>query len=1014
MLTLPATELAEGGLLTATVTREVPAATDLIINIVSSDDAQLDAPLAVVLPQGETSVTFQLTAVDDTLVERAASYTVNVTATGHVGDSDIVTIPQNDVPTLDISVPGMLAEGSTGPTVLGTISRDVATDRDLIVELTSADAALVSVPATVTILAGQTSATFLIQIADDGDVNGDRSVDVSAHVRPTASGTPFDEGADTATVQVLDNDGEALTITIARDTVAEGKTVTATIRRNTADVSQPLTVTLTSDNLTELTAPATVEIPIGAQTVDVTLSGLEDDEIDGDKIVTLTAAADGFNTGTGSVIVVDINQPDLVITSLEPDRLTAFTGDSIDASWRIENLGFAPAEGTWTQRVFISSDATIGNDTLAGQYSFTGPLGEAQGYDRSAPIQLPNAPGNYWIVVEADIASTVTEGLETNNSRITSLPIVVEAAYSATVMTDVEMAPADTSVLLTGSATNTADGTPAAFKQVSVHVEVRGTKRILPAITDSGGNYQVTFNPLPGEGGSYTVGATFPGITSAAVQDSFKLVGMRAEPPSDSIRVKEGDPAKNDSVLIRNLADVELTNLQIELLDVPANLQVIATFDPDISVLPEMGTVTLNYSVAATDPSIQSGTFRLRVTSSEAPDVIVPVSFRVVPLISRLVATPGSLSKSMLVGDQTSVEFTIENTGGLGTGPLSVLLPSGADWLTLATPANIPSLAPGGTTSLTLLLTPAESLALTAYNGSLVVRGDTTQVSVPFSFRAVSEETGDLEITVTDEFFYFTDEKPLVTDATVILRDAITGEEIASSDDATIDIPAGGVTTLALAAAAIAPPTVTIDSEGRVKFSGVAEGPYTLEVRSEDHETYRNTVRIEAGELNINEVFISRNLVEYTWTVEEIEIEDRTRITIDATFETNVPAPVVTVEGVIDLADLQVVGQSQQYNIKITNHGLIATDNVEMNFGEHPFYKFTPLISDIGVLPAKTEIIIPVLVERIADFDTLSGSELAKLAGIDAVQALSMDVSALMSAAASAATVPCSIQATVI
>lgn len=1006
-LTVASPEVAEGDLLRATIERDVAATSDILVNIFSSDDAHLDAPLAVLLPAGETSADFDLLAVNDTLVERNAIYTVSINAAGHLGDATAVTIPQNDVPALGLTIPGMLAEGSVGPTVLGTITRDAVTNRDLIVVLESSDNALVSVPTTVTIPAGEASVTFPIEVADDGDVNGDRSVEIVGRVRPTAGGAAFDEGAASDTVEVLDNDGETLTLSLQRDTVAEGRTITATVQRNTVDVTQPLLVTLTSDDLAELAAPATIEIPIGSQTVEFVLTGLQDDETDGDKVVTVTAEADGFNTGTGTVVVVDINLPDLVPTVPTPEKLTALTGETIDVGWRVENLGYAAAEGTWTQRVFVSSDNRVGGDTLVGQYTFTGPLGEGQGYDRSVPVRLPNAPGNYWIIVQTDVANTVLEGLESNNARVSATPITVTPSYTATVMTDVEMAPADTPVLITGNATNVADGEPAAFKEVSVHLVVRGTKRVFPAITDANGDFQLTFTPLPGEGGSYTIGAVFPGVSQAPVQDSFKLVGMRAEPPLDTIRVTEAADPKADSITFRNLADVPLTGLSLEVLgDVPNSIIVTAEIADDATVLTDMGTIAVNYSVAATDSSVLNGSFSLKVSSNEAPDVIVPIDYSVTLLVSRLVATPGRLSKSMLVGDQTSVEFTVENTGGKESGELTVLLPGGADWLTLATPANLPSLAPGATASITLLLTPPENLPLTAYNGSLVVRGDASQARLPFSFRAVSEETGDLEISVTDEFFFFTEEKPFVNSATVRLLDAITGTEVASSKDAERVAPAGAATVLA-------PPTVTIDSDGRIKFAGVAEGPYTLEVRSDDHETYRNTVRVEAGELNAEQVFISRNLVEYTWTVEEVEVEERTRITVDATFETNVPAPVVTVDGVIDLADLQVVGQSQQFDIKITNHGLIGADGVAIDFGDHPFYRFSPLISDIGILPAKSGITVPVIVERVADFDTLAAPALARLAGVGMAQASSMGMSALRLAAASAETVPCSVPATV-
>ncbi|TWU48574.1 hypothetical protein Poly51_44740 [Rubripirellula tenax] len=957
-LSLPATEIVEGGSLTATITRGSAASTDIIISVLNADASQLDVVSSVTLPAGQTSVTFGITAIDDLLIERATQHSIAVSAVGHLASAGDLTILQSDVPAITLQMPQTLAEGSSGPTLLGRVTRDAVSNVAVQVELVSADPTQVVLPATVTIPAGQSFGQFQFQIGNDDLVTGDRSVDVSAGVLPSDGGAAFTESLTNTSVQILEDDGQSLSVTFASDTVAEGRGIQATIARNTTDLSQAVTVTFTSDDVGELIVPTPVTIPAGESSATVTLSGVRDGEVDGDQVVTVLATADGFLTGTGTIVVADSTLPDLIVTSLQPSSVTASTDASIDVSWTIANAGFAPATGTWTQRVFLSDDAVIGNDVLAGQYTFSGPLGKGQSYDRTAPVRLPSQSGDYWIVVQTDIADVVGEGLETNNATITASPISVEAAYTATVSTDVEMAPADTSVLLTGTATNT-DTTPAAFKQVSVHVSVRGTNRIFPAITDAAGNFQLTFNPLPGEGGSYTVGAAHPGEATAQAQDTFKLVGMRAEPPQDSLRIKEGDPATSGSITIRNLADVPLTGLAVEIIDAASNLQVTSAVEGEATTLNELATLDVNYSVAALDATNRDASFAIRITSNEAPAITVPIDVTVIPLVSQLIASTERLDKGMLVGDQTSVEFTITNDGGRETGELQVLLPGGADWLTLATDSTLPSLEPGESAPVTLLLTPPSDLPLTAYNGNLIVRGSDSELSMPFSFRAVSEATGDLQVTVTDEYFYFTDEKPFVKDATVRLLDAITGELVATSEAAAAQ-PAAGFASLAEGEA-----TVTVDSEGRVTFLGVPEGPYTLEVRSEDHESYRNNLRVESGNLNERQVFVSRNLVEYTWTVEEIEIEDRTRITIDAEFETNVPAPVVTIDGHIDLADLVVVGQTQQFDFKITNHGFIAAENVALEFGEHPYYEIVPLIDVIGILPAKSEITVPVIVRRI-------------------------------------------------
>ncbi|MEM6470296.1 MAG: Ig-like domain-containing protein [Planctomycetota bacterium] len=959
-VTFETNRISEGGVVEGTVTKEFPAETDTIVQLSADDPEQLEIPASVVIPAGETEASFNVLAIDDSWVEHVTQSFVFAVAANHESSHTEILIEESDLVVLSIELPGRVSEGSDGAGFFANLSRSLVSDQSVDVELVSSDPSLLQVPSTVTLPAGQAAITLPFSITDDEFVNDIRSVSITASVLPSLGGLPFDAGSANATTEVFDDDGPAIAVTLQRGTVAEGRSVLATVSRNTSDVSEAVVISLNADQAEEIHFPETVTIEAGQSSAVFELTGVRDAVSDGDQMVTVTADADGFASGVAILLVEDGTLPDLVVSSLQTARPNAATNEDVNVNWALQNDGFAPAQGSWTQRVFLSDDAMIGNDLLVRQFSYDGPLGLGQSYERSAPIRMPNEAGEYWVVIETDVANTVQEGLESNNVRISAEPIVVELAYSASVSTDVEIAPADTSVALSGSA-NLSDGSPARWKEVSVHVEVRGTKRVLPAITNADGEFDVLFTPLPGEGGQYSVAASHPGDRNPVPQDFFQLVGMRAEPASQQIRVQEGAEAASGELLLRNLADLPLSDLIIEVVDVPEHLVVVADLVGsdlvgDSETIEALGTRRLAYTVMATDASSRFVEFAIRVRSDEAPPVTIPIGVEVVPLVSRLVSNPTRLAAGMPVGGQTSVEFTITNQGGLETGELHVLLPDNADWLTLATGAELDSLAPGESAPVTLLLTPPIDLDLTAYDGGLIVRGSDSEISIPFRFRAVSESVADLRIAVTDEFYYFTDEQPLVQNATVRLLDAITGEEIARSSPTSggegESIPEGEATSFT-------------DSEGRITFTGIPEGPYTLEVSSEDHETYRNSIRVEAGALNQQEVFISRNLVQYTWTVEEIEIEDRTRITIEAEFETNVPAPVVTVDGHIDLAGLTVIGQTQQFDFRVTNHGLIQAEDVALEFGSHPYYEIIPLVDVIGVLPAKSELTIPVMVTRI-------------------------------------------------
>ena len=84
-------------------------------------------------------------------------------------------------------------------------------------------------------------------------------------------------------------------------------------------------------------------------------------------------------------------------------------------------------------------------------------------------------------------------------------------------------------------------------------------------------------------------------------------------------------------------------------------------------------------------------------------------------------------------------------------------------------------------------------------------------------------------------------------------------------------------------------------------------------------------------------------------------------MTLQAIFQTNVPAPVVTVSPTqVDLTKLQydANGQAVIY-FTVTNHGLIAADDTKLNLPGRPDYVLTTPMPDLGKLAAQTTVVAP-------------------------------------------------------
>ena len=806
------------------------------------------------------------------------------------------------------------------------------TGTTLVLSLVSTNPAKVQVPASVVIPANQASVSFPVAAVDNQIVDGDMLVRIRVFLRATGVTNEIAELTG-ATLLVRDDDGPTLRLTLARDTVPQGLSVatTGTITRNTA-TNVALTVNLATSNPGLTTVPASVTIPAGASSATFNLATSNPGAPTGNQSVILTASRAGFTPGVSSVVVSDVNLPDLVVA-----RVTVATNAVTDSfttlGYRIENHGVAPAGPGFMTRFFLSTSPTGAGGSPLGSYFFSGTLGIGQFFEQTLQIRLPSAAGNYWIVVTTDADGQITEIREDNNSAISAVPINVGAAYTATVTTAVTTAVIPTNVLLTGRAVLRGTSQAAAFVPVNIHIYLRETHRVIQAITDANGNYSTPFIPLQNEAGAYQIGAAHPGDTDAAIQAGFNLIGLQISPLNQPVLVGEGNTTTG-TVSVVNLGGVPLSGLSASIVGQPANLSV--NLQLGSTALAANGTTPLTYRVSANNLSQLQGRVEVQVTSTQGAVARASLFVGLAPLRPLLVVTPASLYSAMPVGGQQRVQFSIVNAGGVTSGPVNIALPS-LPWLSLAGVNPLPPLGPGKTNLVTLLLTPAANLPLGPYQGTLAVSSPESSVNVPFNFVAMSEALGALRVEALDEFTYYGTGAPKVTNALVVVTDPLTGIVVTNGYTGT---------------------------NGAFHVPNLLEAYYTVEVTAPKHSNFKGTILVHGGLTNTLQAFISRQMVQYSWTVLPTTIEDRTRITLEATFETVVPVPVITVTPpLIDLAD--VVGDVSQVTLQITNHGLIAAQDFKLSVGTHPDWEITPLVTDFGNLPAMSSFTVPVTIRRV-------------------------------------------------
>ena len=681
----------------------------------AASPSQFLTPATAVFGLGQTSVLISVVSINDSIIERSNSYTFTAQAPGYLPAAGAIAVVDNDLPVVTLTLgANSVSEGAGANATFGLLTRTPVANESLTLTLTSGDTNVARVPSSVIIPAGQSSLTFPIAIIENEIADGAHGMALGGSIREPGTGIVVGQIIPIA-LAVTDNDGPTLTVALDAEAVGEGlnPATVGTVTRNSSTANE-LTVQLASSNTNEATVPVSVVIPQGATSITFPITSRTDGTNDGSQSLTITASAAGFTSGSAPLTVTDADFVDLVVSSVRFNT-NAATGESIDVIYRIENRGTRETSGSWSQRVFFSRDALVGDDTLAAQNDFGGILGSGQFFEQSVRVKLPNQVGRTWIVVQTDHANAISELIEGNNLVLAPDPISVSAAYSVSVAADVNVAPGGTPVTLSGSAFRP-DSEPAFNEVVKVCVELRGTKRFYQAVTDINGEYIITFTPLPGEGQQYTVSAGHPGDAGLLPQDQFTLLALRAG-SAGRITLLEGESASS-TVAIQNLADVPQTGLTATLVGGPTNLTIVPSLSA--STVAGDGSVNLAYAVTAPNGISGSSTIRIRVSSAEGASTEVNIPVTIEAKRARLVAFPGSLESGMKRGTQRIVEFAITNVGGLPTGPLQLLTPN-VPWLSLASGGSMPPLAPGEGAKISVQLTPAEDLPLGPYSGTIAI-----------------------------------------------------------------------------------------------------------------------------------------------------------------------------------------------------------------------------------------------------------------------------------------------------
>ena len=479
----------------------------------------------------------------------------------------------------------------------------------------------------------------------------------------------------------------------------------------------------------------------------------------------------------------------------------------------------------------------------------------------------------------------------------------------------------DQDIVIAGHATFRANNAPAPRVPLVVKITKDGFDRSADVFTGDDGTFTYTFKPLQGEsGGFYDVWAVHPDLTDRTVQKTFLIRRVLITPAEGTLRAPR-NYTQPVTLTASTGAGVAVRNLKIEYLaaDQPGGtLPAGITVDPGwtIPLLDSNQSVALTANITGNTDAAQKGLLVLRVSSDESNAggwQKVRVSYELGEASPLLRTTPGFVTTGVNPGGTVTETVTFENVGLVAVEGLTLTLlnqdgTAAPAWISLTVPSESTDLEVGQRRDVSLAFQPLASTAENDY--FLILRataGNHPPRDVNVHVAVTSAGRGNALFKVLDMFTGTLDAG---------------GQPIQGVRNATIELQNEQVVSVQQ--------TLVSDSAGEAAFDNLPAGSYKYRVTADKHVSTTGRLWIRPGTTVNQEVALQYNVVTIEWEVVPVTVEDRYNIVLQATFETNVPAPVVVVDPPAVNLPRMCKGDVFQGEFTITNYGLIRADNVKI------------------------------------------------------------------------------------
>lgn len=128
------------------------------------------------------------------------------------------------------------------------------------------------------------------------------------------------------------------------------------------------------------------------------------------------------------------------------------------------------------------------------------------------------------------------------------------------------------------------------------------------------------------------------------------------------------------------------------------------------------------------------------------------------------------------------------------------------------------------------------------------------------------------------------------------------------------------------------------DINGQLTYTQLPIGFYDYQISADKHTTKNGEIYVRAGVTKEERILLDIPVVKVDWSVTETVIEDKYDIVVDATYETDVPQPVIVIEPAVVKLPAMKYGDVVTGALKITNKGLVSLDDIASSLPQSDNY----------------------------------------------------------------------------